>query len=415
MRHNTLLHRDTESQTKAESEPDTTAVVTYCTDESIEKSRSSKKIEDEEYITNIHCVHKPTSSIILSTARVQAYDIDGNPQICQVLLDPGSQSNLITESFARQLKLRHKTEHRPISGINLAKTNASKVVTVRIESLQEDFSTNLECLMLPNITEQLPQSQIDVTQIAMPKSIRLADPVFDKPGQINLLVGAGFYWKILVGNPKNQVPGQPALQNTRLDKSNDFGSRKSFRKSLNTKEEKYCEEYFVNTVKREPDGRFIVRLPQRSDVILGDSKEQAYRRLLSLERRFSKDPELQKKYVKFMDDYLKQGHMSVLTDEEIQGSEGYVLPHQAVITADVAMMYRQILVAKVDRVFQRILWRKSPSELVKLCELNTVTYGQADAAFLAISCLRQLAAEAKDLPLATKALEEETYMDDVQT
>ncbi|XP_071574579.1 uncharacterized protein [Temnothorax nylanderi] len=212
----TLLHRDTESQTKAESEPDTTAVVTYCADKSIEKSRSSKKIEDEEYITNIHCVHKQTSSIILSTARVHAYDIDGNPQICRVLLDPGSQLNLITESFARQLKLSHKTEHRPISGINLAKTNASKVVTVRIESLQEEFSTNLKCLILPNITEQLPQSRIDVTQIAMPKSIRLADPVFDKPGQINLLVGAGLYWKILIGDPRNQVPGQPALQNTRL-------------------------------------------------------------------------------------------------------------------------------------------------------------------------------------------------------
>ncbi|XP_071574578.1 uncharacterized protein [Temnothorax nylanderi] len=235
-----------------------------------------------------------------------------------------------------------------------------------------------------------------------------------------------------------------------------------------TEEEKYCEEYFVNTVKREPDGRFVVRLPQRSDVLLGDSKEQAYRRLLSLERRFSKDPAFQKEYVNFMDDYLKRGHMSVLADEEIQGSEGYVLPHQAVIrpdsvttklrvvfdasakttlgtslndklipgpnlqqdlvyiilrfriyvyvmTADVAMMYRQILVAKPDRIFQRILWRRSPSERVMLCELNTVTYGQAGAVFLAISCLRQLAAEARDLPLAAKALEEETYMDDVQT
>ncbi|XP_071650767.1 uncharacterized protein [Temnothorax longispinosus] len=78
-------------------------------------------------------------------------------------------------------------------------------------------------------------------------------------------------------------------------------------------------------------------------------------------------------------------------------------------------MYRQILVAKPDRVFQRILWRRSPSELIMLCELNTVTYGQAGAVFLTISCLRKLAAEAKDLPLAAKALEEETYMDDAAT
>ncbi|XP_024891601.1 uncharacterized protein LOC112467287 [Temnothorax curvispinosus] len=165
----------------------------------------------------------------------------------------------------------------------------------------------------------------------MPKSIRLADPVFDKPGQINLLVGAGLYWKILVGNPRNQVSGQPALQNTRLgwiiggeipgkqSKSsmthlsitNEMLSRQieQFWKQEEfpeipqyTEEEKYCKEYFANTVKREPDDRFVVRLPLRSEVILGGSKEQAYRRLLSLERRFSKNREFQKEYVKFMDD-----------------------------------------------------------------------------------------------------------------
>lgn len=337
MRHNTLLHRDTES--KNDSEPEVTPVVSHCADGSTSNSRASTNIEDDDSLVSICYAQKPTSNVILSTARVNAYDKDGNPQVCRVLLDPGSQSNLITESFAKKLKLPTKAEQRPISGINQARTSARKVTEVRIESIHGGFSTDLECLILQSITEQLPQSQIDIKRILMPKNLCLADPVFDKPDSIDLLIGAGLYWKILVGKPKNNVQGQPALQNTRLgwivggeiigtqskssmthlaitnDMLNNQLERFWKQEELleapqYTEEEKYCEEYFAETFKRDPDGRFIVRLPQRSDIKLGDSKEQAFQRLLSLERRFAKDSKVKEEYVKFMDDYIAQNHMS---------------------------------------------------------------------------------------------------------
>lgn len=178
-------------------------MVSYCADESTNNSRSSKNAEEgEESLVNICYARKPTSNVILSTARVNANDKDGNPKECRVLLDPGPQSNLMTESFARKLKLPTKVEQRPISGINQARTSAGRVTDVRIESMHEEFSTNLECLILPSITEHLPPSPIDVKRISMPKNLRLADPVFDKPDSIDLLIGAELYWKILVGKPR---------------------------------------------------------------------------------------------------------------------------------------------------------------------------------------------------------------------
>lgn len=81
-----------------------------------------------------------------------------------------------------------------------------------------------------------------------------------------------------------------------------------------TEKEKYCELYFANTVKRDVDGRFIVRLPKRSDIILGDSKEQALRWFFSIKRKFSKDSE--QNYVQFMENYIKQNHMFLLKDKE---------------------------------------------------------------------------------------------------
>ena len=49
--------------------------------------------------------------------------------------------------------------------------------------------------------------------------------------------------------------------------------------------------------------------------------------------------------------------------------------HRYVLTADIEKMYRKILVHPEDRVFQRILFRKTADDPVKVFKLNTVTYG----------------------------------------
>nr|XP_012234664.1 PREDICTED: uncharacterized protein LOC105679309 [Linepithema humile] len=205
-RHNTLLHPDTEPQAdtgKQENSGSTsTTIVNYC--------------KKQEKINSLCNGKKTELSVILSTARVKAYDVKGNSQSCRVLLDPGSQTNIITESFLKRLGLPNRKENQAISGINQTRSNANNVTEIRIESIYKGFSTNIECLVLPSITERLPQSKINITQLNMPKDIDMADPRFDEPGPIDMLIGAGLYWKILVGTPRNKIEGQPSLQNTRL-------------------------------------------------------------------------------------------------------------------------------------------------------------------------------------------------------
>lgn len=118
-----------------------------------------------------------------------------------------------------------------------------------------------------------------------------------------------------------------------------------------------------------------------------------------------------------MDEYIDHGHISqVIKDSDSEEAEEYILPHQAVIrpestttklkvvfdasttfgtilndkliagpnlqgdlidiilrlrTYEYVMMFRQILVDKRDRIYQRILWRRNPDEPVKTFELNT--------------------------------------------
>ncbi len=64
-----------------------------------------------------------------------------------------------------------------------------------------------------------------------------------------------------------------------------------------------------------------------------------------------------------------------------------------VFAANVAKMYRQVLVHEDDRDVQRILWRKNPVYRISTYQLNTVTYGTGPASFSTTKCLAVLASQ----------------------
>lgn len=194
--------------------------------------------------------------------------------------------------------------------------------------------------------------------------------------------------------------------------------------------------------------------------------ERSLKRFLSLERKFQVDPELHQEYCAFMNEYISMKHMSVIVDPVMQIGQHYYVPHHAVfkatssttkmrvvfdasmktsnnvslndillsgpviqqelfdivlrfrlhifvITADVAKMYRQVLISDNDREFQRILWRDSPDKPLQHFTLNTVTYGTVPASFLATRVLKELAIMCADrYPKTSRSILEDFYMDD---
>ncbi|CAB0015637.1 unnamed protein product, partial [Nesidiocoris tenuis] len=88
--------------------------------------------------------------------------------------------------------------------------------------------------------------------------------------------------------------------------------------------------------------------------------------------------------------------------------------YKFVVTADVAKMYRQILIQNSHQDLQRIVWRNSPNEELSHYRLHTVTYGEASVPFLATRCLQQLALECSD-PLVSSVIKNDFYIDDLST
>jgi hypothetical protein len=207
--------------------------------------------------------------------------------------------------------------------------------------------------------------------------------------------------------------------NTQLEANlNRFWEIEPEQPSTLTLEQQQCEQHFLEHTTQQSDGRFMVRLPfKQNPSQLGTSRRLAESRLLSIERRLERDEGLKSQYHQFMTEYEQLGHMTRVTSSEVT-SPCYYLPHHPVIrdsstttktrvvfdgsaktssglslndllhvgptvqpdlysivlrfcthqicfTADIAKMYRQLLMHSEDRDLQRILWRTSPDQPIQ--------------------------------------------------
>ena len=69
------------------------------------------------------------------------------------------------------------------------------------------------------------------------------------------------------------------------------------------------------------------------------------------------------------------------------------------IAADINKMYRQILMHPNNTQFQRIFWRNTPAEELKVYEILTVNFGTASAPYLATRCIKQTGLEVQNSTL----------------
>lgn len=87
--------------------------------------------------------------------------------------------------------------------------------------------------------------------------------------------------------------------------------------------------------------------------------------------------------------------------------------HQFACTSDIENMYRQVWIHPSQRMFQKILWRNELNEQIHEYQLSTVTYEMANATYLAIRTLFQLANDNEnEYPVAAKLIRNNFYVDD---
>ncbi|XP_045448684.1 uncharacterized protein LOC123657149 [Melitaea cinxia] len=408
-----------------------------------------------------------SNQVLLSTAVIEVVNPSTNEkEKVRALLDCGSESSFITKSLKERLSLKsYPSDCLKVIGIgNNHNNNITESCIAQINSLNDSFKVKLSCFVLKELTSNIPKCVIDIKNLNIPKNLPLADPEFNHPASIEVLIGADIFWDLLGSEHHSLGPKNPHLRNSRLGWLIS-GPINVPNKPFLTPKEQECEKHFMTHTVRLSNGRFEVKLPlTESPDCLGDSYNLAKKRFLNLERKFKRNPALKSKYSEFIREYAELGHLS--ESAILKPTPGYFLCHHAVfknsestalrvvfdgsaasstgvslndilmtgpnvqdslfsilvrarqyrfiLSGDIEKMYRQVQVNTEDRDLQLVIWRGDESEPLRTLRLNTLTYGTASASYLSTRCLSQLGEEQHD-PLIKTIIQKDFYVDDLIT
>ncbi|BES87780.1 Pao retrotransposon peptidase [Nesidiocoris tenuis] len=435
--------------------------------------------------------------IIIATAIAQVLGGDGKYHPTRIMIDPGSEADFIRRACVHRLRLKSRPAEVPLVGLSNRSLGVCREYVDCHFQPAKGVEINTQALIIDDIGK-MPSVSSPQLPSDMVANRPLADERYFLAADVDILLGAQWFPYILIGEPilgTNEMPslipsiwghlvigkyGMKVATQTRaafVRDDSDVGAilhrfweieEPPVVEHLSSSDQE-CEDLYCRSVKRQPDGRYVVALPLSSQAQnLGISRPAALRRFLSLERRLNQDRTLREQYHEFMEDYLGQGHMVPAPGSPPDGNQYYIPHHcifrrdskgsvskfrvvfdssmktlngpslnevvhkgqklqadivdilvrfrffEVILIADVRQMYRNIRIYEEHQDFQRILWRFNAEDPIQEFKLTTVTYGVSCSPFLAIRTLHQLVQdEGGPFPLASAAIMHDTFMDDV--
>ena len=291
--------------------------------------------------------------------------------VVRALLDSGSTATLLSTKAANTLKLPKTATYITFSGVQDSHTSPSRsLVNVTVSSLQPPRNNfKISAAIIPRVTCDLPlQGVTGAKELPHIKGLPLADPDFDKPGRIDLLLREDILDELIIpekarkgekGTPSAcktvfgwAIHGRftPASPNTIRATSNvviptvmepeekaltrfwEIEEPPHMETAL-TPEEQYVQKHYSNTHVFLPTaGRYEVTLPKKPDALpLGESRGQALQCYVSNERSLLRKGTWDK-FQAVIQEYLDLGHARPVTPEELtlSSQDSYYLPMHGV-------------------------------------------------------------------------------------
>lgn len=311
-----------------------------------------------------------TTSVLLGTAQCHIVDTDGNICVLRAIIDSASQRDLITTECCKRLKLKMRApQNKYVSGVGDVTNPIEGVTCLTIRSKFDDsVRFNIQPVVVNRITNELPTAKIDASRLDYLNNIPLADCNYFTPANIDLILGADVFARIVGPNTISRAAGEPVAIETLLGYiivgeapiispasnivrtycTTDLTFENCVNRFFELEEvpnvptilspdEQKCEDYYCETTRRDCNGRYVVSLPLKNDTSeLGDSLRSAEYRYLSLERKLLLNPSVKEEYDKVFVDYLQKNYLRpVGTISEVDsGNDQYVIPHHAVVRTD---------------------------------------------------------------------------------
>ncbi|XP_036346949.1 uncharacterized protein LOC118756265 [Rhagoletis pomonella] len=336
-RHHTLLHYPSQPQTRPIQNATLQNTSSLAIEPALNLNSNCVRQQTKHDNSNLQCLSATYSnasqrSILLATARVIIFNPDNGLQATlNALIDQGSEATIVSEHVVQSLHLKRHSTRTSIAGVGQGNTNRCKHIVnfVLLTSSNPEFRIDVEtAYVLNSLTSFLPSHNISVTRWKHIEGLSLADPQYYRPKRVDLIIGVDLMAQIILPGIKVGAPNEPIAQNTQLgwilsgrtqppreathvvchqavldteSLLKQFCEAESVpERRLNTAEDVWCETFFQQTHKRQPTGRYMVRLPLKTifdpSMTLGKSHQIALNHYLQLERRLTKTPEAWQRY-----------------------------------------------------------------------------------------------------------------------
>ena len=442
---------------------------------------------------------------LLMTCRVRVKSPNGSFVVARALLDSASSASFISERLAQSLNLHRTKRDVVISGVaglaHRSQTHSFTTFDVSLVNLSTKV-VGVTAAIVPHVTCELPTHSVPFkSEWDHLKGLQLADPDFGCPSRIDLLLGVDVFVDVLLTGRRFGQPGTPTAFETHLGwvlaGSVEGGTTAdrlvSYHISLSSSDdilrrfweiedsplsavslspdERSVVQHFEDNHSRASTGRFIVPLPRKKNVRpLGESRSQAVRRFLSLERTLHARRQFDQ-FSEVMSEYFNLDHAELVPPEEMNAptAEVFYMPmhavhkqsstttriravfdasmksatgislndilmagptvhsqlvdvlirfrmHRIALVADVSKMYRAVELPPTDRDLHRFVWRDNPGDHLRDYRMTRVTFGVTSSSFVANMCVKRNATDfAHKYPLAAKIVEDSFYVDDCLT
>jgi hypothetical protein len=307
---------------------------------------------------NNHCESTETT-VLLTTAVIKVRDNSGQLHKARALLDNGSQQNFIREDLCKKLGISLVPHSTKIRGIGSVTNQTTQSAEIRFNSVDNSFTKTIHCLVMPEITSNLPPQTLDLSNIIIPENIKLADPGWYITSPIDLLLGSALFYDLLKDGKIKLNNNQTFVQNSCLGwliggpfsinlpcqnfiachatsdlerQVAQFWQIEEFPDNKQLESQDICETLFRETHERTPEGRFVVKLPFKNNPpSVGPTRPMAIKQFKRLETRFAANEQLHLEYDNFIKEYLQLKHMEIVGSDELFTSAAYYLPHHPII------------------------------------------------------------------------------------
>lgn len=305
-----------------------------------------------------------SEGVLLGTAMVLVRASSGEFLPARVLMDTGSQANLISENCVQQLRLPRSYRNASVSPVGESNRLEARGI-VRLVMIPHNgdarFQLTVNTLIMNRIASVLPGDNIDISDLPPHVSQQLADPAFREAGRIDILLGANVWSRILMASlhssetsnlvaqltrfgwvvfgglqtPNNNLVGLAEVHPPENGELNQLLQRfwqmdelpKMHHRST---EEEMCEEIFARGFERTSGGRFSVPIPLKSNAgPLGESKKRALQTLRAMENKFARKPSFHRNYVEFMRNLIAKGIMTRFANID-ESKPYFYLPHHGI-------------------------------------------------------------------------------------